>query len=511
MWTSKTALCFENRPVNDGGDGSVRTLVWFRADLRLHDHAPLLAAAARGPIVPVYCFDPRQFGRTAFGFPKTGAFRAQFLVESVLDLRHSLRSQGSDLIIRQGSPEDVIAELAQVLHCDAVYFHQEVTSEEIQVEHSLARALQPLGIKLQSFWGQTLHAPTALPFEIKDIPELFTQFRKRVEAECSIEAPLPLPSLSALPDIDIGLCPTLSDLGLEQASHDRRSGFKFEGGETAGLRRLQDYLWTQDRLRIYKQTRNGLLNPEDSTRLSAWLALGCVSPRFIYAEVQRYETDRVKNDSTYWLIFELLWRDYFRWMCLKHGNQIFRVGGLRGLKLPWSQDRRTFEQWQQGQTGYPLVDACMRELSATGFMSNRGRQNVASFLTKNLGIHWQMGAEWFESQLIDYDVCSNWGNWNYTAGVGNDARGFRFFNILKQSQDYDPQGEYVKHWIEVLKSVPPAKVHKPWQLLPIEQARCGLVIGRDYPAPVVDLMASAQKQEQIYQQASEQYRSRRSK
>ena len=488
-----------------------RTLVWFRADLRLHDHAPLQDAAARGQVVPVYCFDPRQFGRTAFDFPKTGAFRAQFLRESVLDLRRSLRSLGSDLVIRQGRPEVVIAELAQDLGCDAVYFHQEITSEEVRVENLLGQALQPLGIELQSFWGQTLHAPSDLPFDIKDIPELFTQFRKRVEAECSIENPLPLPSLTVLPEIEAGECPSLADLGLEPVSPDPRSKFRFEGGETAGLRRLQDYLWEQDRLRVYKETRNGLLNPNDASRLSAWLALGCVSPRLIHTEVQRYEIERVKNDSTYWLIFELLWRDYFRWMCAKHGNRIFKVGGLRGLELPWSQDRPTFERWRSGETGYPLVDACMRELAATGFMSNRGRQNVASFLTKNLGIDWRMGAEWFASQLVDYDVCSNWGNWNYTAGVGNDARGFRFFNILKQSQDYDPQGDYVKHWIKVLEPVPPAKVHRPWQLLPIEQDRCDLVIGPDYPAPMVDLMTSAREQEQIYNQALKQGKPQRSK
>jgi deoxyribodipyrimidine photo-lyase len=143
----------------------------------------------------------------------------------------------------------------------------------------------------------------------------------------------------------------------------------------------------------------------------------------------------------------------------------------------------------------------MRELAATGFMSNRGRQNVASFLTKNLGIHWHMGAEWFESLLIDYDVCSNWGNWNYTAGVGNDARGFRFFNILKQSKDYDPQGEYVKHWLPELAHIPAPKVHTPWELQPIEEKRFGVKLGRDYPEPIVDLWASAKENERLYEQA----------
>ena len=143
----------------------------------------------------------------------------------------------------------------------------------------------------------------------------------------------------------------------------------------------------------------------------------------------------------------------------------------------------------------------MRELLATGFMSNRGRQNVASFLTKNLGINWQMGAEWFESLLIDYDVCSNWGNWNYTAGVGNDGRGFRYFNIPKQAKDYDPEGKYVKHWLPELGKVPPAKVHEPWKLLPVEQDRFGVKIGVDYPEPIIDLWQSVKENEKKYNRA----------
>jgi len=157
--------------------------------------------------------------------------------------------------------------------------------------------------------------------------------------------------------------------------------------------------------------------------------------------------------------------------------------------------------WREGKTGFPLVDANMRELAATGFMSNRGRQNVASFLTKNLGIDWRMGAEWFESVLIDYDACSNWGNWNYTAGVGNDARGFRFFNITKQSLDYDREGKYVKHWLPELAQIPAAKVHEPWKLLPVEQERFGMNLGVDYPQPVVDLFKSAKANEAIYNSA----------
>jgi deoxyribodipyrimidine photo-lyase len=241
-----------------------------------------------------------------------------------------------------------------------------------------------------------------------------------------------------------------------------------------------------------------MLGADYSSKFSPWLALGCLSPRYVCQQVDKYEQERVENDSTYWLIFELLWRDYFRYICAKHGKKIFYRSGLQGVNLAWQEDWERFDLWREGKTGFPLIDANMRELAATGFMSNRGRQNVGSFLTKNLGIDWRMGAEWFESCLIDYDVCSNWGNWNYTAGVGNDARGFRFFNISKQSQDYDRDGKYVKHWLPELAQIPAAKVHEPWKLLPVEQERFGIKIGVDYPQPVVDLFKSAKHNERIY-------------
>lgn len=254
-------------------------------------------------------------------------------------------------------------------------------------------------------------------------------------------------------------------------------------------------------MRIYKDTRNGMLGTDYSSKFSPWLSLGCLSPRYIYKQVLQYEDQRVRNDSTYWLIFELLWRDYFRFICAKHGNKIFYPSGLQGISIPWKQDWQRFDLWREGKTGYPLVDANMRELAVTGFMSNRGRQNVASFLTKNLGVDWRMGAEWFESRLIDYDVCSNWGNWNYGAGVGNDARGFRFFNISKQAKDYDPQGDYVKHWLSELANLPANKVHEPWKLTIDEQKQYGVILGVDYPQPIVDLFKSAEANEKLYNAA----------
>jgi deoxyribodipyrimidine photo-lyase len=480
---------------------SVRqSLVWFRNDLRLHDHEPLTQALRKSnAVIPLYCFDLRQFATTSFGFAKTGAIRAQFLCESVANLRQSLQSLGSNLVVRCEPPEVVIPQLVQALEIRAIYFHGEVTAEEQAVEAAVEQAVCPLNVQCQRFGGATLYHPDDLPMDISHLPELFTHFRKQVEKHSRVRPSFSVPkTMPLLPDVDAGEIPTLTDLGLQPVATDARAVMTFEGGEKAGRARLHDYIWGQDCLRSYKQTRNGMLGANYSSKFSPWLALGCLSPRLIYEHVQAYETERVKNDSTYWLVFELLWRDFFRFVAAKHGVRLFRQSGLRGLSIPWQTDLDIFERWQQGQTGYPLVDANMRELMVTGFMSNRGRQNVASFLTKNLGLNWQLGAEWFESQLIDYDVCSNWGNWNYTAGVGNDAREFRYFNILKQSRDYDPRGDYVRHWLPELAKVPRTKVHEPWRLTPEEQQRLNLILGHDYPEPMVDFQRSIAANQKRY-------------
>jgi deoxyribodipyrimidine photo-lyase len=490
-----------------------RILIWYRNDLRLHDHEPLFQALKQNVlIIPFYCLDPRQFATTQFGFAKTGSFRAQFLFESLADLRRSLQQRRSNLVIRQGRPEVVLPQFATAMAIDAVYYHREVTAEECQVEQALQKTLQAQGIKVQSFWGSTLYHLEDLPVQgdpgqtraSPHIPELFTRFRKQVEQKSTVRDTFPCPEqLPPLPELDPGDLPTLGELGLAHPEPDARSALRFEGGETAGRARLQSYIWQQDCLKAYKQTRNGMLGANDSSKFSPWLALGCLSPRLIHGHVKRYEAERVKNDSTYWLIFELIWRDFFRFIAQKHGTQIFQKSGLLRVDVPWKQDWQRFERWQAGQTGFPLVDANMRELAATGFMSNRGRQNVASFLTKNLGIDWRMGAEWFESLLIDYDVCSNYGNWNYTAGVGNDARGFRYFNIPKQSRNYDPQGDYLRRWLPELKAVPGDRIHEPWQLTATEQKQWQVQLGVDYPGPIVDFFKSLQAHETAYLAAAQ--------
>lgn len=238
-------------------------------------------------------------------------------------------------------------------------------------------------------------------------------------------------------------------------------GLLFLGGETAALGRVEEHFWKKDLIKIYKEIRNGMLGPDYSTKFSPWLATGCLSARYIYDEVRRYEKERLANDSTYWVLFELIWRDYFRFLSIKYGNSIFHLGGPRKVVSNWSQNRAFFEAWRDGHTGYPLIDANMKELCTTGFMSNRGRQIVCSFLVRDMGIDWRMGAEWFETCLLDYDPCSNYGNWTYGAGVGNDPREDRYFSIPKQAQNYDPDGEYVSYWLPELQQLPKERRNFP--------------------------------------------------
>jgi deoxyribodipyrimidine photo-lyase len=285
--------------------------------------------------------------------------------------------------------------------------------------------------------------------------------------------------------METGPIPSLTDLGHTPVADNERSALTFKGGESEGLKRLKYYLWDSDLVKTYKETRNGLLGGDYSSKFSPWLAQGCLSPKTVYHEIKKYEQERTSNESTYWLFFELLWRDFFRLMGKKHGNRIFLKGGVQNKPMKqYRNNREVFELWAAGKTGVPFIDANMRELNQTGWMSNRGRQNVASFLMRDLKVNWQMGAEYFESMLLDYDPCSNWGNWNYVAGVGSDPREDRVFNILTQARNYDPNGDYVKHWIPELSRVSVEKIHRPDLMSAAEKNRLGM---SDYPKSVVKI------------------------
>jgi deoxyribodipyrimidine photo-lyase len=505
-----------------------RRLVWFRSDLRLLDN-PVLASALALPgarardLLCLYCFDPRHFA--ASGQCKTAQYRAQFLTESVANLRKNLRALGSDLLVALGKPEDVIPSL-RTSDCTQldVFVQGEVTYEELVVESRVEQRLKAAGARLHRVAGGcSLFHPDDLPFrkDLQDMPDVFTPFKEKVEKRCTVRPVLPPMSPGSLltppinvdeiikADCSFDYLPSLSDLGFsaEQIAActtnlDTRTVMRFEGGEDAALARIDQWMFRDDKLKNYFDIRNGMSGEGYSSKLSPWLANGCISPRVIYMYVKRYERERGANKSTYWLIFELIWRDFFRYFCAKYGNNIFFPGGAIGKRVRWEKDEEKIRRWKEGSTGVPLVDANMRELKATGilscrffmtkladyvmlfigWMSNRGRQNVASYLVLDLNQDWRVGAEHFEAYLLDHDVCSNYGNWNAAAGLTGGR--VNRFNIVKQSNDYDSRGEYIRHWIPELRAVPAPLVFEPWKLSKSEQERYGVKIGVDYPYPI---------------------------
>ncbi len=428
----------------------MRTIVvWFKTDLRLHDNETLVKAIAQGDsIIPVYCFDEAHFNNSEYGFQKIGSFRAQFLLESLIDLDNNLRELGSGLVILKGKPEVEIPKIVSQYKANKVVAKREVAFEERQTESKVQEALFKVKCEFQTFSTSTLYHAEDLPFSIKDIPDVFTNFRKKTEKDAVIRPSFESPSSIKSPIIDPIKLPTLEELGLTFTKIDSRTTIVFEGGESKAIERLNHYFFESKCISNYKETRNGLIGTDYSSKFSAWLALGCISPRFIYRELQKYETEFGANDSTYWLVFELLWRDYFRFMMKKHQSNFFKQSGIKNNKLKlFSDNVQKLQNWIEGKTGIDFVDANMIELKLTGFMSNRGRQNVASYLCNDLKLDWRLGAAYFEEQLIDYDVCSNWGNWAYLAAVGNDPRDNRYFNIEKQAQTYDKNKKYRNLWL----------------------------------------------------------------
>lgn len=469
-----------SRTLNPNPSGSVTkkriwvsvAILWFRNNLRLRDNAVLEACLAEfDTILPVFVFDHALFEKTSFGFVKTGEYRTTFLKESVLNLKKNLQDIGADLWVETGSTSQILSGLCKQTNANAIFTIQEMAHEEKQLEKRVEVACQ---VPVHSVWDGTLFHLEDLPFNLQNLPPVFTSFRKKCEKNARIRPEIPAPENFKIPNLKFA---SNFPVFKEETTPDSRRVLHFKGGETEAWKRIQHYLWASEKLSTYKHTRNGLLGADYSSKFSAWLANGCISAVSLYHEIREYEKRIEKNSSTYWLVFELMWRDYFRFIGIRWGNKIFSKGGILGKPISTRFDDSLFDKWRKGETGVPFVDANMRELLHTGFMSNRGRQNVASFLVKDLQLDWRAGAEWFESQLVDYDVYSNYGNWNYVAGVGNDPREDRYFNVVTQAKRYDPQALYIKRWLPELNNLSANEAISPW--------KSSSLFPPSYPNPVV--------------------------
>ncbi len=441
-------------------------LLWFKHDLRLDDHPALQAALSAELLLPVFILDPELLQTGSLGARHLGVHRMRFLLESLAALDGELRQRGSQLLVVQGSAERLLPQLVAQFNLHAVLTLDEIAPAE---SAQLTRVQQALGATtLQRFADNSLLQAEQLPCAIEALPLVYRQLRELLEQRLLVFQPsLPAKQLPPLPEQSAAWfspIPSLSQLGLGEPQSTPHSAFPFSGGEPAGQARLRDYLWNNQSVRQYQEARDEMFGTENSSKLSPWLANGSLSVRRVAAELKRHEALFQANPSTNALWAELLWREFFRWTLRRYGSALFQPGGLQATaRAPQQLDQR-FEQWCQGRTGMPLVDANMRELAITGYLSNRGRQVVASYLVHDLQQDWRHGAAWFEEHLLDYDAASNWGNWAFLVGASCDPRRSQAFNALRQARQYDPQAHYISLWLPELQHVPQHLRHTPFLL-----------------------------------------------
>lgn len=428
-------------------------IYWFRRDRRLSDNPALakaigLANETNSALLPVTLRQANPDSQ--WGFPRLGPHRLAFEAQSLIGLSRSLQTLTSALYEPASPGIAGLIELAHEVKASCI------VCEDIHAPHEIdeTNALKSAGLNVQCIEQAALLPHDTLPFEVSKTPIVFSDFRRQVEkAKLLPRTPLLAPTgLPPLPSLPAALSAVLAATNREDTPElDPRSAFPYQqapwyGNEASAQAHLTQY-FDSTLPSHYKQTRNGLIGTDYSTKFSPWLAVGAVSAAQIWQALASHEARYGANDSTYWIWFELLWRDHFRLMLRRFGRELFLPRGLaKSAPSEKKHNAQGFVRWRTGNTGNAFIDAAMRELNATGYLSNRMRQNVASFLIHDLGGDWIAGAAWFEHCLIDFDVHSNQGNWAYIAGVGTDPRGGRRFNPDKQAHDYDRDQRYRELW-----------------------------------------------------------------
>jgi len=422
------------------------TLIVCNHAIRFHDN-PLLKRAGNSPVF-LFVLDPNLLFEQVDQWSQA---RTHFLIQGLTEFSHRLNALGYVLNVAIGEWADQVKQYAEATGATDIVCATPIGWREQQAFNTLVDSVNTHVTSLncsELFESRDIHGL------FTEIPDIFSSFRRQVEKSNLVVSAC---TQAALQPAVLAQTPTRSTLEsgitwLKDRMQKQPSTYWQRGSESAGLDRIDQYICQTQSIRDYKNTRNGLSGRFFSTQFSPWLATGAVSARWIWQMVNQHEQQFGANDSTYWVKFELLWREFFHWQQKQHGRAWFSRYGIQGklsFELPTlnTTQQHYLSQWQKGETGHDFIDANMRMLRLTGWMSNRGRQNVASFLIHELALDWRLGASWFESQLVDYDVASNWGNWAYLAGVGNDPRGSRRFNIAKQAQTHDPTGEFVHEWL----------------------------------------------------------------
>lgn len=449
-------------------------LMWFRRDLRLHDNTALHHALTEcEQVYCVFCFDREILDRIEDKSDR----RVDFIHQCVLELDADLRRLGAGLIVRYAKASEDIPALARTLNAFRVFANHDYEPRRIARDQAVARALDRDGRKLHTckdhviFERDEIINQSGMPFRV------YTPYKKAwrtalrdehiAERDCSsqigrLAAPLPEWSHAW----------TLGDIGFS------KTDLAVPGGMRAARAMFDKFL---ERIDFYRDARN-FPAMNGVSRLSVHLRFGTISIR----ELVREAINRPSEGAATW-VDELIWREFYN-MILHFFPQTQTHAFQTDLDdLPWRRDRRDFDAWSEGRTGYPIVDAAMRELNTTGYMHNRARMIVASFLTKDLLIDWRWGERYFARKLLDYDLSQNLGGWQWSASIGTDAQPyFRVFNPVLQSERFDPDGVYIRRYVPELRHYPNSAIHEPWKAPPISQAQLNCVIGRDYPKPIVN-------------------------
>lgn len=455
---------------------------WIRRDLRLEDNPALHSALNGGHIVlPLFILDPRLL-------IKASENRQYFLFNGLRRLDEDLRRRGSYLLIRRGLPEEVLPALLAESRAEAVFAEEDYTPFSIQRDEKLARI-----IPLHRVVGVTVHHPSAVVKADGSPYTVFTPFSKAWKS-------LPLPQPLSPPPLRLPEPPLLTGEAIPAAPENPY----FPAGEAEALRRLEDFLAST--VYSYAEDRNRL-DLDGTSKLSPYFRFGMLSARqaaTLIIQIIQQTRDPAKRKNAETFLNELIWREFYN-AILYHFPHVLHTAFNPALRrIEWRHAPEELTAWQQGLTGIPVVDACMRQLRTMGWMHNRGRMIVASFLVKDLLINWQEGEAWFMRHLVDGDPAANNGGWQWTAGVGTDAAPyFRIFNPILQSKKFDPDGVFIRRWLPELEKVPADYIHEPW-LLPVDlQHKTGFKPGRDYPLPIVDHAQVKERTLRAYQKSKQ--------
>ena len=455
-------------------------LVWLRRDLRLTDNPALGAAiASKRPIVCVYVYDEEPARR---GF---GGASNWWLDKSLRALGADIETRGGQLVLRRGAPEQVLDTLINETGAQAIYWNRRYGSAEQKLDQAIKTALKARGLTVESFNGSVLVEPWVMKTGSGSYYKVFSPFWRALRA--AYNAPAITPAPRQLAHLDIA-SEGLNDWGLHPTKPDWSTDFdtEWQPGEAGAKKRLLRFL--DERVSTYSDDRNRPDKPKATSGLSPHLAFGEIGPTQIWRAVQtKIDAGLAPSDEAYKFLSELVWRD-FSYVLLFHHPELATDNYKADFALmPWQDNPAGLRAWQRGQTGYPIVDAGMRQLWATGTMHNRVRMIAASFLTKHLLIDWRKGEDWFWDCLVDADPASNAASWQWVAGSGADAAPyFRIFNPISQGQKFDETGEYVRQWCPELSRLSNKYLFSPWEADTKTLADAGIELGETYPHPIVD-------------------------